>query len=161
MKCGIQKNPCVRAKMGSRAKALQQFQKLRRYQEASGNGFVYCISCGKLMFVKESQGGHYVSRSVRATELESDNVWPQCPRCNNHLSGNVVAYRANLVKLIGEERVRRIEDLANASRGDSEAYSRLDDNDKRSVVSKRNDVEYEQLAKFYRAKWLKIQKEKT
>ena len=150
-----------RSKAGSREKALAAFQKLRRYQEAIPNGYVYCISCGKPMPVKESQGGHYVSRRIRCTEMEPDNVWPQCYRCNGPLSGNVVAYRAALVKRIGERRVRRIEDLANASQGDDEAFARLSDQDKRAVVLKRNDMDYERIAAVFRADARKLRKEKS
>ncbi|MBI9094178.1 MAG: recombination protein NinG [Sphaerochaeta sp.] len=150
-----------RSKAKPREKALAAFQKLRRYQEATPNGYVKCISCGKLMNVKEAQGGHLVSRRVRATELEHDNVWPQCPRCNGPLSGNVIAYRANLVKLIGVERVQRIEDLANASEGDEEAYSRLTGEDRRATVRKRTEAEYEALAAGFRSQTRILQKEKV
>ncbi|MBI9095562.1 MAG: recombination protein NinG [Sphaerochaeta sp.] len=150
-----------RSKAKPREKALAAFQKLRRYQEATDNGFVRCISCGKLMSVKEAQGGHLVSRRVRATELKHDNVWPQCPKCNGPLSGNVIAYRANLVKLIGVVRVQRIEDLANASEGDEEAYQRLSGEDRRSTVRKHNEAEYEALAAGFRSQTRILQKEKV
>lgn len=149
-----------RSKTSSREKALAAFQKLRRYQEATATGYVYCISCGKLMNVKGAQGGHYVSRRIRTTEIEPDNVWPQCPRCNGPLSGNIVAFRANLVKRIGVARVERIENLANASQGDDEAFTRLSEHDKRAVILKRNDMEYERLAKTFRGEARRLQKEK-
>ena len=57
-----------------RERALALFQKLRRIEEANEDGYVYCISCGKLMHWKEAQGGHYIPRANRATELEHDNV---------------------------------------------------------------------------------------
>jgi hypothetical protein len=73
----------------------------------------------------------------------------------------VIAYRANLVKLIGVERVQRIEDLANASEGDEEAYQRLSGEEKRSVVRKRTECEYEALAAGFRAQSRKLEKEKV
>ncbi|WP_321301014.1 recombination protein NinG [uncultured Sphaerochaeta sp.] len=148
-------------KRSARERALADFQKLRRYQESSSNGYVRCVSCLKPMTVKEAQGGHMVSRRVRATELEHDNVWPQCPRCNGPLSGNVIAYRANLVKMIGEDRVKRIEDMANASEGDEEAMDRLSDKDKRAVVTRKNEDEYKRLSALYRAATRQLQKEKV
>lgn len=148
------------SKRSYREKALADFQKLRRYQCADMNGYVRCISCSKLMTVKEAQGGHLVSRRVRATELESDNIWPQCPRCNGPLSGNVIAYRANLIKLIGKKRVQRIEDLANGSEGDEEAISRLNESDRRAIVLRKPEIEYKELAAQYRAEIRRIQKEK-
>lgn len=38
--------------------ALKNFQRMRRLEEANPDGNVSCISCGKLMPWKESQGGH-------------------------------------------------------------------------------------------------------
>jgi len=38
-----------------------------------------------------------------------DNIWLQCSACNVHKSGNIEAYRAALVELIGEERVLALE----------------------------------------------------
>lgn len=68
-----------------------------------------CISCGR-----DHQGqyhaGHY--RSVGACpELRFDerNIHKQCAPCNNHLSGNIVAYRHGLIERIGVETVEWLE----------------------------------------------------
>ena len=37
------------------------------------------------------------------------NCNKQCAPCNNHLSGNLINYRINLVKLIGVEKVEALE----------------------------------------------------
>lgn len=125
------------SKSGVRQRCLASFQKLRRLEEADENGMVRCISCGRVMHWSEAQGGHYIGRANRVTELEKDNVFPQCPTCNGMLSGNPVRYRINLVRKIGEPRVKRLEDMLEASKGSEEAYGRLSNEDKAKVTEKK------------------------
>ena len=135
-----------------RDRALTLFQKLRRMEEANEDGYVSCISCGKLMHWKEAQGGHYIPRANRATELEHDNVWPQCQQCNGYLNGNPINYRYRLVRKIGEERVKRREHLAHAYKGDEESASLLSDADKISSVRLRGRQYYLERIEEYKDK---------
>lgn len=69
-----------------------------------------CISCKKNLNGFKFDAGHF--RSVGACpslRFFEDNVWPQCVRCNQHLSANLLEYRINLVKKIGVERVDFLE----------------------------------------------------
>jgi hypothetical protein len=70
-----------------------------------------CISCGRWASWKgQWDAGHYQSRgSEPALRFEPDNVHKQCGPCNVHLSGNLIKYRAKLIKKIGIERVEWIE----------------------------------------------------
>lgn len=86
------------------AMSLLQFYK----RKAAGS----CISCGSQ---GELQGGHYISRRVLLTCIEWDNVQGQCIKCNYYDSGHHHNYRSNLVGLIGEERVKRLEHLASSN----------------------------------------------
>ncbi len=68
-----------------------------------------CISCGR-HHDGQYHAGHY--RTVAsAPELRFDplNVWKQCAPCNNHKSGDIVNYRANLVQKLGAEKVEWLE----------------------------------------------------
>lgn len=40
-----------------------------------------------------------------ALRFHPDNCQKQCSRCNDHLSGNPVPYREELIKRIGQEKV--------------------------------------------------------
>ena len=120
-----------------RERCLSAMQKLRRIEEANDDGYVRCISCGKVMHWKEAQGGHFIPRAVRATELEPDNIWPQCPQCNGVRKGNPIPYRYNLVRKIGEERVKRLEYIRAAYYGDEEALSHLNAEDADSTLQSR------------------------
>jgi uncharacterized protein YecT (DUF1311 family) len=68
-----------------------------------------CISCGR---DHEGQwhAGHYLSTGARP-ELRFDpaNVHKQCQPCNTHLHGNLVLYRAELIRRVGLAEVERLE----------------------------------------------------
>lgn len=68
-----------------------------------------CVSCGR-HHQGQFHAGHF--RSVGGNpelRFEPLNVWRQCAPCNNHMSGNVVNYRIELVKRIGQEKVDWLE----------------------------------------------------
>ena len=68
-----------------------------------------CISCQRF-HNGQYHAGHY--RSIGACpelRFEEMNVHKQCAPCNNHLSGNAIDYRINLVKKIGVENVEWLE----------------------------------------------------
>jgi len=82
-----------------------------------------CISCGR-HHQGQYHAGHY--RSVGSSPHLRFNLWnvhKQCSVCNNHLSGNLINYRMNLIKKIGKEKVDWIES-ANFSNKYSEEYLR-------------------------------------
>jgi hypothetical protein len=68
-----------------------------------------CISCGRV-HRGQYHAGHYRTvgscPELRFSEL---NVHKQCAPCNNHLSGNIVNYRLQLIQKIGEENVEWLE----------------------------------------------------
>lgn len=61
----------------------------------------------------------YYQHSSTSADWNPDNIWLQCSACNVHKSGNIEAYRAGLVELIGEERV-----LALESNNETHRYTR-------------------------------------
>lgn len=64
--------------------------------------------------------GHYrTTAAAPQLRFSPDNIWLQCSACNVHKSGNIEAYRAALVELIGEERV-----LALESNNETHRYTR-------------------------------------
>ncbi|NCB03373.1 MAG: hypothetical protein EOM67_14640 [Spirochaetia bacterium] len=144
-------------KQSERQKALSAFQRLRVYQEAEGE-FVKCISCGKIIHVSEADGGHYENRKNRVTELLPENVHAQCRACNRFHEGNLVAYRNGIEARYGESYAKRLNYIILASKGSSEAYSKLSDEDKRLVVSKKCELEYKVLSKGFRKELRELKK---
>ena len=134
-------------KLHTRTQCLQLAQKLCKLRELSEYGRLWCISCGQPLVYGEAktQGGHLISRSDRATETEPDNLWPQCGLCNVGKNGNVIAYRYNLVRLIGEKRVNRLEYMSMARKGDEEAYYQLSPEDRIKATMKKSARYYDSL----------------
>lgn len=68
-----------------------------------------CISCQRY-HEGQYHAGHYRSvggnPELRFEELNNNK---QCAPCNNHLSGNLVDYRINLIKKIGLDKVEWLE----------------------------------------------------
>ena len=128
-----------------RTEALTAMQLLRRLEESDDRGYCYCISCGKRMFYKQAQGGHYIPRRHRATELEKDNIFPQCPRCNGFDEGNSIGYRDGLLKTIGEQRLERIENMHRARLGNEHAMESLSLDDQIKVNYKKTISDYEEV----------------
>jgi len=147
-------------KATSRQKCLQAFQKLRRLQEADENGWIRCISSNRpYKWNDRVDGGHYIPRDCRVTELEPDNVFPQSVEDNWHKKGNPAQYRINLIEKIGLARVLRLENMQSADHGSDIAYNRLSNNDKIKVVQRKNNSEYDTLAKEYRKECRRLEHE--
>jgi hypothetical protein len=68
-----------------------------------------CISCGKV--AENYDGGHFFKAELYSGLIfNEDNCNKQCVYCNQHLHGNESNYRIGLVKKIGEERVKWLEE---------------------------------------------------
>lgn len=68
-----------------------------------------CVSCGR-MHNGQWHAGHFLSVGARP-ELRfcESQVWRQCAPCNSHLHGNLVLYRAELIRRVGQAEVDRLE----------------------------------------------------
>ncbi len=80
--------------------AQQAFNEFIRYRDRH----LPCISCGR------HHDGQYHAGHFRTTganpelRFNEDNCHRQCAPCNNHLSGNLIAYRPALITKIGQSR---------------------------------------------------------
>ena len=70
----------------------------------------HCISCGEDRSGNQIHAGHLRTRGA-ASQLQFHwaNVNSQCSRCNLNLSGNLLEYRKNLIKKVGEQMVDYLE----------------------------------------------------
>ena len=78
----------------------------REYLLSTGHG---CISCGTHAAFAWHCGHYRTTAAAPQLRFTEDNTWLQYSVCNVHKSGNIEAYRAALVELIGEERVLALE----------------------------------------------------
>lgn len=140
----------------ARNKCLKAFQLLRRLEEADDNGYCTCISTGKRQYYKDMDGGHYLSRRYRPTEIEHDNVWPQSKYANQYLAGDPLNYRDNLIKKIGLDRVERLENLVRAYQGADVEVAGED----RWLLQKRTKLFYSQKYKEFAQKINELKAEK-
>lgn len=74
-----------------------------------------CISCKQKP--KKSNAGHYYNANNHwNVRFDERNVHLQCEHCNTFLSGNLINYRENLLKKIGEGKFQLLEAEANKTR---------------------------------------------
>jgi hypothetical protein len=108
-----------RKKTREKLDAMRTKPQLVKIAQTAFNAFVRardlgkpCISCGAPLSTEPNSHdcGHF--RSVGSSphmRFVEDNAHSQCRKCNNWLSGNVLAYRKGLIERIGLERVEQIE----------------------------------------------------
>jgi len=86
-------------------KAQDVFNKWIRTRDAEER----CISCGGPV----EQAGHYFSSGhFSALTFNEMNVNGQDIRCNMFLNGNLIYYRQGLIRKYGEDKVKKLEKLA-------------------------------------------------
>ena len=107
--------------------AQQVFNKYIRLRDGKK-----CISCGATN--RQIHCGHFRPQG-RNSKLRFNvlNCSSQCSICNNHLSGNLVAYREALIDKIGIERVECLENSNEPTKYDVDYLKRLIDIFKRKI----------------------------
>ena len=68
-----------------------------------------CISCGRHHHGKYDAGHYRTTAACPELRFDPLNVHKQCSPCNTQLSGNIVEYRLELIRRIGQEQVDWIE----------------------------------------------------
>jgi hypothetical protein len=99
----------IKARLETRSDWLKKAQTAVNAWVRARDSDLPCISCQRY-HQGQYHAGHY--RSVGACpelRFEPSNIHKQCAPCNNHLSGNIVAYRPRLIEKIGLERLEWIE----------------------------------------------------
>ncbi len=80
--------------------AQQAFNDFIRYRDREDS----CISCGR-HHEGQYHAGHFRTTGANPElRFNEDNCHRQCSPCNNHLSGNLIAYRPALIAKIGQAR---------------------------------------------------------
>jgi len=98
-------------------KFFNEFIRLRDRDEG-------CISCENN--TRQMHAGHYrPAGSNPHLRFNEDNCHKQCSICNNFKSGNLVAYRKNLIKKIGIKRVEALENNKDHKKYTLEDYKKI------------------------------------
>lgn len=97
------------AKLKTRATLIREAQAAVNAYVRARDAHLPCVSCGR-HHEGQWHAGHYRSTGSRP-DLRFDlaNIHKQCAPCNNHLSGNSIPYRAELIRRIGQAEVDRLE----------------------------------------------------
>jgi hypothetical protein len=108
-----------KAKMKEDLQTVQELTKIvqqvfNKYIRLRDAGQV-CISCQKKP-KKENAGHFYSSGGHKNVTFDEFNVHLQCEFCNTHLHGNLIPFRASLIKKIGLVEFQLLESRANKTR---------------------------------------------
>ena len=68
-----------------------------------------CVSCGTLSAAQWDAGHYRTTAAAPQLRFDPRQIWKQCSVCNQHKSGNLVPYRAELILRIGIAEVESIE----------------------------------------------------
>lgn len=79
-----------------------------RLRDAMPNGYVRCISCGKIKTFDDVDCGHFYSRTHMATRFDEDNCNAECKFCNRFSADHLIAYQTNLIRKIGISRFEKL-----------------------------------------------------
>jgi hypothetical protein len=105
-----EKNKVIAEKLKTHREHLRELQVVFNKYIRLRDEKMPCVSCGTAKTDIQYHAGHYKScgayPNLRFNEL---NCWKQCSACNNHLHGNIIEYRKELIKRIGVEKVEEIE----------------------------------------------------
>ena len=84
-----------------------------RYKYADSNGYVRCVTCGKVLHWKESHCAHYIERAAKATRWLEENLHPACPSCNVFRKEfHKREYTLFIIDFYGREKVDELKRLA-------------------------------------------------
>lgn len=128
-KCALEYAKILQAKREkkkgqARRRAIKQFNDsdvsvLKRKAQKICNEYIRlrdakepCISCLYVGNGRQWHAGHYRPQGGNSLlRFDERNIHKQCSICNNHKSGNLVAYRENLIEKIGLETVEELESM--------------------------------------------------
>lgn len=112
----MKRTPLKRKSRTPLAKLKDELWELCKLLTRKKHGY-RCYTCGK--DVEFPHTGHFITDATCSTELSYDlrNLRPQCYRCNMNLSGNWVAFEANLIRDHGQEYVDELKKRNQATKG--------------------------------------------
>lgn len=79
------------------------FSRYIRLRDADENGYIRCISCGKIHHFSDMDCGHFINRSHMVTRYDEHNCNGQCRWCNRFDEGNNIGYTRGLIAKYGAQ----------------------------------------------------------
>ncbi len=91
------------------------FSEFIRRRDADENGYIRCISCGKIVHWKDADCGHFVNRKHLSVRWNEQNCNAQCRSCNRFNEGSLYMYSKGLDKKYGPGTADKLISLQNQS----------------------------------------------
>jgi len=95
--------------------AWRYFSQYIRMKDAKGE-YNKCFTCGIVKPWKELHAGHFIHGSTKPTYFIEINVHPQCAKCNNYLSGNLINYTTKMIDLYGRDKVEELKKISHETK---------------------------------------------
>ena len=86
-------------------KAWKIFSEWIRRKDADEGGTTRCVTCGKAVYWKECDAGHFVPGRSNSVLFVEDIVHPQCKVCNIWMRGNYQNYTLYMLDKYGRQKV--------------------------------------------------------
>jgi len=90
------------------------FSEYVRLRLTDKNGFVECVTCGRLLHWQACDAGHYASRRFLGTRWDTRNVWPQCQKCNRFAEGEKGLFARAIDRRLGPGTAELLDHIARA-----------------------------------------------
>lgn len=81
------------------------FSQYIRLRDADNKGYIRCISCGKIVFWKDADNGHFINRKHMSLRFSETNCNAQCRACNRFSEGNMTGYNLGMIKKYGQQTI--------------------------------------------------------
>lgn len=92
------------------------FSRYIRLKAMDHRGYVECVTCGASKPIQEIQAGHFIPKKKgNSIYFVEENVHPQCARCNNYESGNLIEYTRYMIDMYGQEKIDELIELSNTT----------------------------------------------
>jgi len=83
-----------------------------RLRDADELGQIRCCSCGKELYWRDCDAGHFIPRQHRSTRYHDKNVHAQCRKCNRFDNGNPGGYSLFMLKSYGVKTIENLTELS-------------------------------------------------
>jgi len=88
------------------------FSQYIRLRDTDDNGYGPCVTCGKTVFWKKADAGHFRTRAHLVTRWDERNVNLQCKYCNGPRAGMQYEHGCRIDQLYGDGTARKLSDLS-------------------------------------------------
>lgn len=84
-----------------------------RQKYADENGYVACVSCGKVDNWQNMDCGHFVPKSRGASiRYVEENCHPECQGCNRFDEGHLINYTRYMIDMYGNDKIDELKQEA-------------------------------------------------